>query len=303
MMVDKEKNKQFFFGGASVNRDPRSAEATSQYEVVERIFAMPIFHRDRKSFEVRDYFTDEPRDPVAPSQVLITDKGSVSGPEATTGEGYPRGAVGLGLGASADQARTHGLFEIVERHLRSSLWYRDVLIRQTADESVFGEGFLLRRYCADQLDIPFCLSVITCDAPGRDVFYVGSAVRETFAAARDKADNEALMMLDNFLAKRDGSANTEHSRQRFLNLSGDGAIAAREYLESRVRGTEHIPDSRNYSQREIAEAVLGANPDVRYSLLLERDGLFLVRVFATGLTWERRERALNPNWTVPDPYC
>jgi hypothetical protein len=302
IMIDKEKNEKFFFGGASVNHDPRIAEATSQYEVVERIFAMPTFHRSRTSFSALEYFSETPCDEVAPEQVLITDKG-ILGAKSTTAEGQPRGAVGLGLGASLKQAKTHGLFEIVERHLRSSIWYRDIFISQVADESVFSDRYLVRRYCVDGLSIPFCLSAITSKGPDEEIFYVGSAVQETFVSACDKADNEALMMLDNYLAHRDGLANTEQSRQRFLNLSGDGSAAVREYFESRVRGHEHIPDSRSYSEQEIAEALLGLAPNVCYSQLLQRDGLFLVRVFSSGLTWERRERSLNPDWPVPDPYC
>ncbi len=303
LMRDRANDQQFFFGGASVDTCPRTAEATSQYEVVERIFAMPALHRDKRSFPTFDYFRDVPSGTVTADEVLITEKRSLAGDERRTGTPATRGAVGLGLGSTLRQAKAHALFEAVERHLRASLWYRDSFVRQLAGEHLFGDRYLLRRYCADDVAIPFCLSVVTSEAEHGAVFYVGSAVRRTFAAACRKADHEALMMLDNHLAGRDGWANTEHSRLRFLGLSGPGTMPMRAHLESRVRGRGHIPDRRVHDEARIARAVLGPSQPARYSPLLQRDGLYLVRVLAPSLTWEQRERERRPASFVADPYC
>lgn len=302
-MADLQRGAEYFFAGASVGADRAAAEATSQFEVIERIFATPALHRDRPSFPAFDYFTDSERAPAAADDILITAKASMSHGTMEPELGGGRGAVGLGLGPSLGAAKTHGLFEAIERHLRSSIWYRGLCIRPVSDDCHLSTRFVLRRYCVDGQSVPFCLSVVVSTRSGESVLYVGSAVRHTSASAAEKADDEALMMLDSYLAGRDGVANTQAARRRFLELSGRGARAARRYLESRVRSVVYYPDQRWHCEREIAEAVLGSSPDIRYCELLRRDGLFLVRVFAPALTWERRERALHPDWPVPDPYC
>ena len=305
LMKDRDSGKTHFFAGASVDANPRRAEEVSQYEVVERIFAMPSMHRGRKDFAEYDYFTDVPFGTTGAESVLITDRDGTLLPSGS--EPVSRGAVGLGLGPSLSDAKRHAFWEALERHLRSQIWYGEKLICCVSDNLVLHGAFRLRRFTVWPESVPFCLSVITASRPARQVFYAGSAVHPKFAIAGRKADREALMMLDSYLSDRGGAANTERSRLRFLDLSGPRAAEICAYFESRIASSaEPAPPPEALSETAIAAAVLGAPPtagEIRYCRLVLRGGFDLVRVYSPLLTWERQERVRHPSWPVSDPYC
>jgi hypothetical protein len=168
------------------------------------------------------------------------------------------------------------------------------------DDEKLAAGTIRYLTLADPHMPPFVLA--TYSSREQDVFLCGSAMRSTWCAARAKALEEVLLLLDSVDYADDGPCNAEDSRATIGTLTGQHSATRRAHIDRQVESQRVVDDEAEVSLRDAVRILLGSRARVGIVTLRAASDGVVVRAVAEDALSVRHCRAERLD-VPPDPFC
>lgn len=291
--------------GFSCTENYQQAELIAKYELLERLISRYDIQKRLKkeishnTYSLLNIYSHKKIGICPPGKLFIEPN-----PFSVTGAG----ASGLALACDIEGAVKHAVFELIERHLCSYLWYTNDIHIYKIFPTISLDNYKADFYSIYEINIPFVMTVIT--SFDKKTICLGHAVKETFIEAKEKSFTEAVMMLDNLLKNKDGVCTNDNTKKRIFSLRSEktrirlSILKSKEILKLKLTNVE-----KPYSLREIVQPVCcGDNEDIVVSILYEKqnDDLCVVRAVSDSLhtlTFWRYQNPGNIELKKADPFC
>jgi len=299
--IDPETNQAIFVGGFTLSKDQTLGKTIAQYEVLERLFAMPTFASEKETFEGYLFSNNNENKKVVRrprSEILLGMKSGI--------QRFKNDASGLAIHTDHNCAVETAIFEVVERDLLGKIWY-DQTIRLIPTCHKEQNKICISWYkLANHPDLPFRLCTIT-DEHG--LFACGSSIKSSSKLAEAKAFEEAGCLAESVLNEEFGSTNgfDDKTRQKIKSLKSDISIKRKEYFD----GCLVSPMESGHSIMSLIQVleILQVHTDCVeiYPILQSEQTKYpykLIRAMAPGLKGLRQWR-FDPKYTyrLEDPFC
>lgn len=253
--------------GYACAADLRSLLDLARYELLERLFAHPLYLRNSASKGL--FRLKWPRrNGEDPELVPLSEYLNQWSSETSESDG-----TGLAFGTSLAAASSRGLLEVCERHLAAECWYGSEMIVPLPSQP---RRAMLRCYRPASIRVPFVLACIY--DRHRMILACGTALRTTLAEAQGHASAEAIMIHD-ALARGDEPRYTQAAKSaHFASLRGSLSKLRWRHLEAR----SVTPQSRNWrfsslGPSGILRRVMGPECCAYVTLLMSQSRAFVVR--------------------------
>ncbi len=288
-----EQTKNYIYG-FGFNEDKEKAIMASKFEALERLYATNAFHQNIKSFEGYSFEIPNRYKTFLPSEVLISNT-------LTPGE-KSADANGLGCHQDLNYALNHAILELIERHLLAEIWYGNDLVYEIEEKTIIrNDGWHIRFYTSFCFDVPFVIAVLTNF--NKNIWILGSALRESFLQSLEHAKNEAFMLLESAFLE-DGIAYSEDVEKRLSSLKNIRFSQARErFFRSKTSNKNvRLDVKKKYLTREIICETLGDNP-IWIVPLLRNKYINVIRVVCDSAKNPRWLRGSCSAFLPTDPFC
>lgn len=281
--------------GFGLDEDKEKATRSSQFEALERLYATQSFHKNDTTF--LGYLLQSPNTyrVFHASEILIG-----------SGLGNKRNRVdanGLGCHHNLQQAIQHALFELIERHLLSEIWYGGATLSEIREHTIIhNEPLDLRFYSLSAFDIPFVIAILSDLDKG--IWVLGSALRATFSDAMMHAMNEACMLLESSFIG--GVAYSHDIEARLSSLKNKEYSQKRHvFLQKKVVTCDTTISflQKIYSLDEIIEKTLHNHLIWVVKILENTSWISVVRVICTAAQNPRWLRDSRLKYHLFDPFC
>ncbi len=270
---------KFIFSGHSLGKDKNITEMKSIYELKERLLASKFFHDTKiKTLPKYNFDNNKQVGSVSTDKLLLDNENSLID------------ASGLSCHESIEKAIKHSAYELIERHILSSFWYKDTKMINIDDLSQQEGDYSIKFYFANTNPvIPFCMCVIYSEFDG---LFIGSALEDNFEDAKDKSYLEALMLLSNKSILKGNTHNNRLDTLTNIELNK----RRKEYIDSK---SLEIKDDKDF--KTVSNYIKTNNVSIQYAIITDSRNLFVVRSFSNNLL-KIREQRLKCN-SINDPFC
>lgn len=204
--VQNWEGKKQLYIGFSIAKNKDVAIDGSKFELLERLLATydlnKIKLKNSPFLKLIQWSTGRDFGTLYATEVILEN--------SPLGTPKLKDASGLGLHTSFEKASEHAVFELLERHILCKIWYKNDTQIFLLDKYIhLNYTFSFYSICSHQ-NIPFSLCLITDINNG--IFITGSAFSYSLPQAIDKSKLEGLMLLDSFLNKDNGFAQSSKAR-------------------------------------------------------------------------------------------
>lgn len=281
------KDKCEVFYGHSVSKDINRAVQSSKYEVLERIFCCDILMHT-STYNLYRYSNNIKIGHINREDISLRGVSDI-------------GATGLSCHKSICEAKEHGLYEVLERHILSSMWYGDLILHPIQINEPAGDGLTISSY-STAVPSNFCISVLRNN--DNTMFFSGSAISDEMEKSIEKSRNEAFMLINNYY---NGELHNlkgvrKSSAENIKRLVGLDAKIINEHFDLKV----HFNDGSVIFKKLDIESQLHAFGfslnDASYAIVRDEEGFFITKSFLhNALSKEccRQERG----HILHDPFC
>jgi hypothetical protein len=252
------------------------AVARSQYEVLERVFALPELYGAglERPVWLRRWDQEGPARPATAREVCQRPGGD---------------STGLAIHTCPQTSAQHAVMELLERHVLGQIWYaRSLAPMVSCRESVSPNMELVTLGVAG---IP--LVVVVARSTTEPWAFCGSALRLDPASARLAARREALMLVDGHL-EADVGVRGQRSTRRLAALSRNGAQLCAPLLQAPAGERAAHADAADLVRNVLGQA------GVYVGTVQVRPGLYLSRACSDAAVtlpmWRSRQG-------IEDPFC
>lgn len=284
--------------GFGFNRDKIKATKSSQFEVLEHLYALYSFQKKalscKESFTAYSWVNKNENKIFKTSEVLI-------GPFPYEVD-KSADANGLGCHTIYNQAIDHSIFELIERHLLALVWYENELVVEIKNEkNIINNRFNIFHYTLFSKQIPFVITILSDLEKG--IWILGSALRHSFAEAMEHSTNEALMLLESTFTEN-GNSYSEDSKKRLKLLRDkEFCLIRNEFFLKKNNGRKNFDLYHQYNTDEIVNQVLDEKSIWIIDLFIN-DSFSIVRALCTESKNPRWLRRLTNQSHIPiDPLC
>ena len=285
--------------GFSCNSDEAKAIHLSRMEIFERLFA----HYDFVKKDILQWVDWPQKDftgDILPEEVLL-------GPMPSGPMNSKLDASGLSWHKNVEEAEKHALLEIIERHLLCKWWYGDLKLKKMEETIELSDDLFIEFATVDLLKpIPFVIAVISHRL--NYTWLCGSSVRTSFQLAKEKAKNEALMLLDGILCGDETNLNpNKETSAILLSLRDpDASQKRRYYYEVNLSGQEYKGEplpTVEMSVDEICKWTLGEEAEIKSVVIRDNEEGSLVRVLCSSALKVKEMRKIAKYDKLLDPFC
>jgi hypothetical protein len=299
--IDPETNKAIFVGGFTLSKDRELGKTIAQYEVLERLFAMPAFASEKEMFEGYLFKDKDENKKVVRrhrSELLLGMKPGI--------QRFKNDASGLAIHTDNNSAVETAVFEVIERDLLGMIWY-DQTIRLMLTCHKEKKNLCISWYkLANYPDLPFRLCTITDD---HNLFACGSSIKSSSKLAEAKSFEEAGCLAESVLNEEFGSTNgfDDKTRKKIQSLKSDLSIERKEYFKRCLVS----PIESEHTIMSLIQVldILQVHTDHIdiYPILQSEQPKYpytLIRAMVAGLKGLRQWRIeLKNTYGLEDPFC
>ncbi|PMP38707.1 YcaO-like family protein [Vibrio splendidus] len=282
-------NQSDFFFGHSLSQSKEQSEKASQYEAIERFFCSKVMLK-----KVNYALLDLNRE--------ITDI-EISREDIAIRTERDNGSTGSAAHITIDDAVKHGIFEVMERHILSTMWYEGFTLVPIEKKETLKDGYEINYYTTEELT---CFVIAVVSHEEKTLFMSGSSMSDSIRVSKVKARNEALMLLNNHIeGKLEISGATELTRassvNNFRRLTQCHASDIHSHFNKQV--SKSIKAKRHTICLNDQLASLGfAKGDIRFAVLHEEKDVCVVRVFVENANTKESLRKKYKG-IIHDPFC
>lgn len=294
---DEYENSHHFFGHAA-GYDYAEALMRAGYEVIERMLAFQCTFSTAElanGFISKQIFDDSSTGKqITYDQVLVRTINHMSS------------ASGLGLHSNKKLAIEHGVYELIERDILCKIWYFDNKVVLLKREEL-SKDFYIEFYTDLQSHLPFVLAIIKSHQ--QRIMYCGSCCSGNWKRSFNKAREEALHLLTNYLCRDQQSAtgNNADTISRINKLYGENAERLNQYFEQKIVNPSGFNSYRDNVFEEIVHLYFDDISQLRIVDIRKWGSLYLIKAMSNSVISKQMARQMVTekliNINVPDPFC
>lgn len=299
--LEPETEQVIFVGGFTLSKDQELGKMIAQYEVLERLFAMPAFTSEKEILEGY-LFARKSED----KKIVRRHRSDILLGMKAGNQHFKDDASGLAIHTDHNCAVETAIFEVLERDLLGRIWY-DQTIRLTPIRSKEQNKLCISWYkLADYPDLPFRLCSITDE---HNLFACGSSIKSSSKLAEAKAFEEAGCLAESVLHREFGATNgfDDKTRWKIRSLKSDLSVQRKAHFDRCLVP----PTDGEHSILTVIQVLelLQVRMDLIeiYPILQSEQTKYpytLIRAMLPGLKGIREWRT-DPNYIdrLEDPFC
>lgn len=299
--IDPETEQVIFVGGFTLSKDQEQGQTIAQYEVLERLFAMPAFAAEKEIFEGY-LFSDKSNN----KQIVRRHRSEILLGMKSEMRRFKNDASGLAIHTDHNCAVETSIFEVVERDLLGKIWY-DQTVRLMFTRYEEKNRLCISWYkLANYPDLPFRLCTITDE---HNLFACGSSVKSSSKLAEVKAFEEAGCLAESVLNEEFGATNgfDDKTRRKIKSLKSDSSIKRKAYFDGCLVSSMDSEHSTMSLIQVLENLQIHTDLVEIYPILQEeqtKSPYHLIRATVPGLRGLREWRTDPKNtYSLEDPFC